>query len=587
LTNLIYKSIEEKERIAFKLIHDVQEAKEIIFINDNGCIITPKSEIVNWFDKILSKFIGSDRITFCLASSFRIYQYNILHKNNLYYLKVPELDNVERISLLRQYSQFEELELGVEDLRYFSNLLTGFPEQVFYTVELIKDAGLPNAKKNTYLIVDFINERVTQLLLNYEKDDRAFNFLHLLSSYDYISYDFVFEIVEPSDFYRDLLVKFFNCAICEHLGANREYIRVNDAIRDYVLRLKHDIAAEFKKKIKIHLENFLNTYKSEEKDSFDVFISMKEALLAGVEIDDKYLIPSHFLHTMKELYDIHKRYDDIVRLAERVLRHEEFMDSFIVFQIRYYLCLALAKMRDSRFTKEVMKIEGSEHNFLMGFYYRQLGKNTEAIERLNQALTERNQFPRAKRELVQAYINIEEYHKALDLAEQNYDEGKNNPYHIQAYFTCLIRSENHLENEKKIGELLKNLNKINSDKAKEMYLESNALYLAINMKDEINSFDNIDSAIEQFPYSPYPLIAKFEICERFKKIDLMKNVISKLDKLVNKKSNLYNVLLIRKATYYAYINEKSKALDQVAKLRNCPEHIKDKVTRRIDNITKC
>ena len=584
LSGLMTVPTEKKIELVTKLINDVHLARDLIFIDDNGCIVTPYGKIVDWFEKILMESQGFNRITFCLASSFRLHYHNVHSYNNLFYVNIPELDPSERTGLLKSYSEFEGLILNVDNLKFFAGLQTGFPEQVFYTISLIKDRGLKYIEDNTYLIVDFNSERVNYLLSKYEDDENAMNFLHLLSSYDYISYDYIFEIVEDNEYYKNLLLEFINCAICEHLGANKEYLRVNDTIRDYVLRIRFEIDTKFKTKIKAHLKNFLSTYENEEKDALDLFISLKEALIHNEEIDEKYLIPSHFLHTMKELYDIHKRYDDIVKLAERVLTHADYIDPFIIFQIRYYLCLSLAKMRDDNFKTEVMKISGPEHNFLFGFYYRQIGKYSESIERLTDALKERPEFQRAKRELVQSYINIEEFDKALDLARQNYNESRNNPYHIQAYFICLIRSENKYEHEQKVIELLKNLEKITSDKAKEMVLESLSLYYAIYKRDKEMAMKKINESIDKFPFSPYNLLTKFELCERFRDFDEMKLVLDYLNKIIHKKSNLYTAYLQRKATYLAYIGRKLDAQKILSDLRNVPKNILSRLYSKIEQI---
>ncbi|MBV2240595.1 hypothetical protein KQR57_04090 [Bacillus inaquosorum] len=75
--------------------------------------------------------------------------------------------------------------------------------------------------------------------------------------------------------------------------------------------------------------------------------------------------------------------------------------------------LFLARLKNPRFLEEVQQINGADHNFLLGFYYRLTGNDIKAIERLNKALEERPNFARAKRELVVAYNNIEEYQKPI------------------------------------------------------------------------------------------------------------------------------------------------------------------------------
>ena len=84
-----------------------------------------------------------------------------------------------------------------------------------------------------------------------------------------------------------------------------------------------DLPHEFKASRKTVLE----TYKSEDKDVSDIFYSLKEALITGEDFDERYLVPSHFLRTMKELYDLQKKYQDVIQLADRVLENEAFLDT--------------------------------------------------------------------------------------------------------------------------------------------------------------------------------------------------------------------------------------------------------------------
>ena len=585
LGNLLTKDIYEKIDVAEVLIKDIHVAKEILFIHDGGCIVTPDSELTTWFQVILKKFKGSDRITLCIASSFRLFKPKIRHLENLFVINVPELSKTERNGLLKRYSEFEELDLTQENLQYFSELLYGYPEQVYYTVDLIKDQGLNYVKKNTYMIVEYNTELVTYVLNEYEGDNKARDFLHFLSSFDFISYNFIFDIVDEEKYYYDLLNQFLSKAICDTLGANKEYVRLNDAIRDYVKRGRIELPGYYTYKLREHLKNFLETYTDEEKDVSDFFYSIKEAIKKGKVIDESYLMPSHFLKTIIDLYNQYSKYDEVIRLASRVLENEKNLDDRIKIEIRFYMCLSLARMRDKHFFDEVDKIKGADHDFLLGFYFRLTGNNTKAIEKLVRAINKRPNFNQAKRELVQVYNNIEEYDTALDLAKSNYENLKNNPYHIQAYLLCLIRLEKSMEKEKIIKELLDNLKKIQTEKAEQMYYTCYAQYLAFWKNEEEKSLIEIDKAIRKFESVPYPKLTKFDIAERFDQIDEMKTILDDLSN-VKKNSYLYNMVMARKAVYYAKINKNSEARNIIdCEIRYYPENAKKKLITRIESIS--
>lgn len=68
------------------------------------------------------------------------------------------------------------------------------------------------------------------------------------------------------------------------------------------------------------------------------------------------------------------------------------------------------------------------------------GRNLDAIDKLNSVLAINPRFYRAKRELVQVYINIERFNDALILARDSYLLDKSNPFNLQSYFRCLIKT---------------------------------------------------------------------------------------------------------------------------------------------------
>lgn len=584
LKDFMKRTIKEKIKIACKLLEDIQNEKEILFINDTGCIVIPERDINDWFKAILHYFEDSEKITMCVASKFRLLEYKIRDIKNLFNLNVPELDIAERIGLLKQYSIFEGLQLAKKNLRFFSNLLTGYPEQVFYCIELIKDLGLVKTKNNSYLIVEFNKEKVSRLLLEYEENEKAMDFLHLLSRFDFISYDFLLEIVGNEGFYLNLLEEFFATAVCEALGANNEYIRLNDIIRDYISRIKHELPSDYQVKLNEHLTEFLKHYAPEETDASDFFYSMKEALKSGNKIDERYLIPSHFLKTIKELYEDYNNYNDVIKLSDRILQNTKFIDDSIVWQIQYYLCLSLARKGKSRFLSEVQKIHGPDHNFLLGFYYRLKGRNKDALEKIKLALDDRPEFPRAQRELVQLYIFIEDYDSARELARENYVRNKTNHYHIQAYLKCVLHDEKNEENEKIVKELLNNLSISKSDKAREMYLQGLSEYFAFYSNDEHNSIDTITQAINEFPDSVYPYLAKFGICEKFNRLQDMEKTIKQLENTIKDREYLNNSLLICKAIYQAKIGNIDVAENFIGRIRNFPDHAIEILFKKIREI---
>lgn len=101
--------------------------------------------------------------------------------------------------------------------------------------------------------------------------------------------------------------------------------------------------------------------------------------------------------------------------------------------------LALARTRESRLLNEIQKIQGPDHNFILAFYYR-LNKNYDkALEKLLILRKDYPDFKNVKRELVQIYLNTDDFESAYELARENYNEDKNNPYYIQSYLNCILK----------------------------------------------------------------------------------------------------------------------------------------------------
>lgn len=585
LTDFMKTSSEKKISIAINIINDVQKAGEKIAIVDDGCIVTFERKIANWFLHLLDGVQSQEKLTFSIASSYRLLKRNLIDVDSIYSIDVPELDRTERDGLLKRYAKFENLDLRREDLTFFSNYLSGYPGQIFYAVDLIKNEGVSQVKKQAYLIGEFNSAKAQRLLQKYENDQEKIDFLYFLSEFDFISYEFIFKIVDEGEFYK-IIDELIASAVCELLGANGEYVRVNDTVRDYVRRNRFALPESYKLKLKKHLEDFLNTYKQEEKDVSDYFYSLKQALIQGKQVDDKYLIPSHFLKTIKELYEQYNKYDEVIKLANRVLVNEESLDHIIRQDIRYFLCLSLARQRNKeRFLQEVHKIKGSEHNFLMGFYYRLQSRPQDAIPRLQEALKEQRTRSRARRELVQVYIDIENYQEALTLAKENYENNTTNPFHIQAYFNCLINSSKINSNEQTLEQLLTDLDRVNSEKAKEMFMTAKAQFLAFFKSDQQGALNLINDTISQFQDIIYPKLTKFDICSHFKDIDGMNESILMLKKEIDNKSYFYKSLIRSECIFMAQSGKLPEALQRVdTKLKNYSDQYKDKLKQKLKQL---
>lgn len=589
LENLMNTPIDEKVEIAIALMNDIQANKEIVHIEDEGCIVTHNGRISNWFLEIIKNLKYKNRVTFTIASKFRVTTPDIWKYQNIYTISVGEFEKKEIIGLFKRYLEFENIELEFEDFKTILDVLTGYPEQVSYTVFLIKKNGIRWVIENVSLIVAFNKEKVLTILKDIEDNKEMKEFLVLLCNFDYIGYDFIIEVVEDKEICQKYLSEFINRSICEYVGTNKEYIKVNQSIKDYIQRTNVKNKSEYSKRLKDIIKDKLMNLESDANSTPEYLFTIKQAIIDGQDIDERYLIPSHYLSVMNELYIKGKNYQDVIKFADKALEKEEYMEENIVFEIRYLLCLSLARLKDRRFLKEVQAIEGADHNFLIAYYYRLTNKYDKALQKLLLSLGQRKNFTKAKRELVQVYINLQEYTKAKELAKENYSNDKSNPYHIQAYFSCLINSEKSESNRKILNELILTLEKIDNEIAKEMLLRCRAQLEAFYNDNEDEAIIIINSAIDKFPKLHYALSVKFEICNRFNRLEDMEEIINSLEKDSYSRQHHSNQITYYKAILIAKTEGSSKAINFVENnLKNYTDEALDRVKNRLhkyNNVT--
>jgi len=560
LKNLITKSLEEKIDIAFELVEDLEKNNIILFIIDNYAIVGQDGKIVEWYFSLCKKLYEQNRILICTASRSRVKAHTLFHKDFIFNVEVPELSKHERNSLFQALLEIDEIQLDKEQILSVTNLFLGFPEQIFYALSIIKSNGIAYLLDNLNLLIEYNSSKVTQIVLDYIENPEASDLLRLLAEFEFISVEFLFKIIDDENpKYKKYLTQFSYSAIIEYIGASKEYIRLNDSVRDHILRTGQPINDTFKSNLKNHAESFIKDYLTIDKDISDFNYSMQYALEENIEIPQEFLIPSHFLNTMKELYDNKRKYNQVIKLADRILENSYYIDKRILREIRYWLCLALARTRNDRFLKEVQKIDGPDHNFLMGFYYRLKGQNEKAIKRLNDVLHYSPNFYRAKRELVQVYFNIDDYESAYQLAKENYENDRSNPYYVQSYFRCLVKLRKDNNDNPEIEKVLNALSRIRSDKAQEMFYTAKAQYAAFVKNEKEEALGQIDLAIESYPENIHPKLTKIDICIKFKEIEILENLINELSSSYIQSDIYSSIILIGKAKLLALKGLKNEA----------------------------
>lgn len=549
ITGFMQMEISDKCDILAKLLDDVSKNQEILMIEDKGCIITHAGEMCDWFKEVIGKMKETDRTVLGIASRFRL-RLPISNKQ-IYAIDVLPLNNMECRALLQKYLELEDIKLSRDDFRNYSEMLKGFPEQVKYACSIIKKFGVNSAYNYSSDIENYDSEIVVQVLKDLKESKKEIEFLRFLAEIDTVSYQSLKIMLKDNIFFEEYIYKFYITGIIYFIGINNEYIKINESIKDYMMRSEYVLVDDYRNKLNNYFVDFIKKHKYEELDIPDYLLKLKKSLINGVELDYKYMLPSQYLKIMVELYEKGKDYSKVIEYADSVLERTRYIEKKLLFEIRCFLCMALAKRRDKRMLEEVQNIDGADHFFLLGFYYRMTGRYEDALEKLELALEKRKNFSKAKREKVQVLINLERFEDALSVAKENYENDRKNPYHIHAYFICLIKSD-ELDNHKVIlEELISKLDKSASEFGIELRGRCKALFEAYVNKNSDIALAIINNTIKE-SYAPiYALQDKFDICEKTFNLNEMENVIKEIDNLKMRDSYGKERALYRAKLLYA------------------------------------
>lgn len=529
LPKIATKTMEEKIHCAISLSKDLAKLSEIVLIKDDGCLVDYRGNISDWFKSIIASEGLFEGMVFVIITKYKTNFEYVRNAHSVFFLNVPELNLSERRGLLRRLAEIKQLELSRDNLDSISQHLTGYPAQVHYAVDLIKNQGFSYLQRNYKLLSDYNEQEVSSLLEKYRDTQAVFEILALISKYDAISITMLYEILSATPGYSETYENLFQESFFELEGVNGEYVRLNEVVRNYIARSGTKVLPEHRKKAQQLFEEMFANDETTWYNASDFLLATRESVKQGKRIDSDYMIPSVYLKSMSDLYAA-MRYDDVVKLARRALEHTNNTDKKIIYETRYLLCSALAKLKNSDCLTEVQFLDYDDKTFLQAFYYRQIGKTNRALERLNELLDKRPEMSKAKREKVLVLKNLQQFEEATGLAKENYYLYSDNPYHIQAYFDCLINTYYKQPENELLYELLVKIGKIQSEKAQSMYSRCRALYSAYVEKDYDTALSQINQTVSNFPRDKkYALVVKFDIAQLFNKIATMQETIKELE----------------------------------------------------------
>ncbi|KUR77737.1 toll/interleukin-1 receptor domain-containing protein [Novosphingobium sp. FSW06-99] len=582
ISDLLNRSMESKIELCSALIGDVIKHHELLMISDDYGIVRFEGEIAPWFQDAVA-LLPEDRLAVCVASSARPKKHLYIKNNDYFFIHIPELDNLERIGLFKRYADLMKLSLSRQDYENFTPLLKGFPEQVTYAASLISDLGPEKAFKNSHDIANFSTYRASIIINKFSDKAELVDFLRFISSFEFVSIDFVATIETLIGTaivgYIDTLVAY---NVCEAIGPSGNYFRVNEVIRDAIIRDRTDVAEIYTVALNRFVNNFVETYDEITFDVSEYQIAVREALSSGVPVPERMLIPAHFLQTMRQLYD-GRSYREVITLADRVLQNKENFDNHTQQDIRYYLCQSLARLSDPRFLDEVQHINGPEHDFLLGFYYRLRRRFGEALARYKKSMDHRRTEQRARREIVFVLVTVEDFEGAISLARENFERYPRNPYLAQAYFLCLMHIPDRDYAKSEAETVLSALEKMGGARATEMLDNLKARFeFEFGRQDE--AFSQIDAAIARYPEIIYPLLTKLDMATSTQDPDLLRRTIAEL-KARNPSAGHKIAISKADAVLAAVSGDVDRSIRMLSKeLSDLSEDAKEKLVRRFRRI---
>lgn len=550
--NLTERTLDEKIVISVGLLKDLITFKERVIFLDEGCLVTFERTLSPWFAAIVNNVELAGRPLMFIASRWALNPGSARNLSPVVFsCSLGELDPSERRRLFARLLEIEEITLSSKDFETFADLLHGFPDEVFFAVDLVARFGVKGALDRSHEIVEFNGEKASMLLHPFQENEAALNVIRLLAQSEVFSVEFLCQVFKE-DQLVPIIADLVSEHVCEIIGAEGEFVKLLDSVRDYVKRNDLSLAPELLKAVNTAVEDDIRRGKWDNYDSSRVAFLVKNALANGQDLEPRLLIPSHILRAIKELYYDRGSLRRAVQLADVLLVKEQNLAPQLVQDVRYYLCLVLARLRDPRVLEEAQRIHGDEHHFILGYYYRLVGRQRDAIERLTRVITGAFVGVRAKRELVEVLLQMEQYDEARDLSRKNYEENRTNQFHIQAYFRALVLGSNPEQHLAQLELLCSELKEVGSERARQMEMIGRALVSA-RCAHDYRALDLIDDAIAAFPRVIYPVLAKFDIGLSFRNEAAMQDALRRLEALVDDGVNLSTKTLAVHRAYLAAV----------------------------------
>jgi len=538
-----FGNMENKIEILSCLLKRAQEYQEIVLVKDMHCLVTHNG-LVSWFEDSLNR-IGN-KITLIITTN--IVLDNIFDSNCVFKINIEEMNKIETAGFLRGYSKVLNIPFSDEDIDFFYNMMTGYPPQIKFCVEYVKENSIGFVRKKNKAIKPIIeypyatSRKMIDLVIEKGKEVYYKDLLDILARLDITPLRFIEEINKLDNSYTDALDKLLKYSICTYIGASGEFIKINASIGDYIQRNHFEISDSVKEVLNNKIKNFTDNMFNDDYTGSIPFSEfnflLKEELKKANQIPEQFLYPSVFMQSIIELYN-RQNYDTVIEVVRQVKQRGVFdrSEERVKAYIQYYYCMTLARKRSNDFTTELrffsdIHPDKIKYNFLNGFYYRLNGKYRDAETSYKKVLEIKPLDVKTRREMVIIYGNMQDYDAAFELAKQNYSDYPDNIYHIHAYFLCLMHRMEYYELSSKEKEDINNIVEVvenmHSTDETNFYYQIMALYEAYVQNGVDEAINILNDGLFKCKKSFYLLKTKFDVYRRSDNVDGMSDVLEKM-----------------------------------------------------------
>lgn len=434
------------------ILNDLQKDNQKIVVDDKQCIVLRNGQIVDWFADLIRCDDLANYTHFYIASEYTVPPGVSRVFPELQTHRIDALTKDDMRTIFSAYMKHKQASCSDSDTRFFVDKFNGYPQLILNVVDDISKSGVMMAKRwldNNLKLYDKSNR---ELLDTIKEDTDLYNLVLVLSRLEYLSYDALCELLPDVDILSKL-EKMYYMSISEHFGG--QYYRLSRSLSEYINRNNIQLDPDIDERIRKYTTKALDGLEAGYIDLSEQLVGLKEAIrrnAANVPIN--MLLPSFTLKVIIDLY-YKEDYETVQTLALRLLNdsHRNIYNS-VIRSLKYWLCLAASRNKDKKvFDDQVGYFSNpnpdynSTFYFLKGFYERCRLNYPNAQKWYEKSLAcppnvEQGKYlAKVKHELALVYMK-QDPAKALPLAKENYEKAKDNAYHIETYFRCMVRSEN-------------------------------------------------------------------------------------------------------------------------------------------------